>query len=175
MHDQWKWLPLVIDYQHGFQQTQSCETQFLSTNFLKQCNADVIAMDLNKTFDAVPHRRLLKNLAFMAWMPSSSPGWRAFSVTKNKSYHWWRILNLLMSSLVSHRALSWVLCYFSFTLMTFHLLLCDCILYRPLISTKDVVILQCGLVRLSDWEKLWQIKFSISKCYIRVGKSLISV
>ena len=42
----------------------------------------------------------------------------------------------------------------------------DCILYHPLVSTEDTAVLQRDLTRLSNWEKLWQMKFGIPKCYV---------
>jgi len=42
----------------------------------------------------------------------------------------------------------------------------DCILYRPLIFTEDTAVLQWDLTRLSNWEKLWKMKFGIPKCYV---------
>jgi len=42
----------------------------------------------------------------------------------------------------------------------------DCILHRPLVSSEDTAVLQRDLTCLSNWEKLWQMKFRIPKCYI---------
>ena len=41
----------------------------------------------------------------------------------------------------------------------------DCILYRPVAHTCDCQVLQDDLSLLTRWEKLWQMKFNVRKCY----------
>ena len=59
---------VLNDEQHGFRRGRSCETQLaLSVNDLakvlgRQSQADVVIMDFSKTFDLVPHQRLLSKL-----------------------------------------------------------------------------------------------------------------
>ena len=58
---------ILVDCQHGFRQRRSCETQLVTfVNELLESlhngiETDVIAMDLSKAFDTVPHKRLLVN------------------------------------------------------------------------------------------------------------------
>ena len=61
---------ILVDCQHGFQQERSCETQLVTfvNELLEAMNngieTDVIAMDLSKAFDTVPHKRLMEKLKF---------------------------------------------------------------------------------------------------------------
>ena len=61
---------ILYELQHGFRHNRSCETQLLS--FIqelsetdnKNIQTDLIIMDFAKTFDKVPHRRLLYKLNY---------------------------------------------------------------------------------------------------------------
>ena len=51
---------ILIDCQDSFCQRWLCETQLVTLLKHMSINTDVIAMDLRKAFNTVPHRRLLK-------------------------------------------------------------------------------------------------------------------
>ena len=61
---------ILYDFQHGFRQSRSCETQLIS--FIQELAANnnnntqiyLIIMDFAKAFDKVPHKRLLYKLNF---------------------------------------------------------------------------------------------------------------
>ena len=59
---------ILSSMQHGFRNKHSCDTQLIETvdNFARALNEgsqiDVIALDLSKVFDRVPHKRLLYKL-----------------------------------------------------------------------------------------------------------------
>ena len=59
---------ILVDCQHGFRQERSCETQLMTfINELLEAmsngiETDVIAMDLSKAFDTVPHKRVMERL-----------------------------------------------------------------------------------------------------------------
>jgi hypothetical protein len=61
---------LLYDVQHGFRHSRSCETQLLSfvqelaANADNNIQTDLIIMDFAKSFDKVPHQRLLCKLKF---------------------------------------------------------------------------------------------------------------
>ena len=59
---------LLVNYQHGFRRGHSCESQLLTIVEHLARNLDhgrqtrVLLLDFSKTFDTVPHKRLLKKL-----------------------------------------------------------------------------------------------------------------
>jgi len=54
----------------------------------------------------------------------------------------------------------------------------DCIIYRPIISQNDHIIIQNDLDTLATWARLWQMQFlqlNIDKCYsLQFTRSLYS-
>ena len=60
---------ILTSAQHGFRKSHSCETQLLITltDFYKSINShiqvDVGILDFSRTFDTVPHERLMGKLA----------------------------------------------------------------------------------------------------------------
>ena len=44
--------------------------------------------------------------------------------------------------------------------------LLSCVLYRPIHSLEDQLILQCDLDALQRWTELWGMRFNPKKCYI---------
>ena len=71
---------ILNDKQHGFHRGRSCETQLaLYVNYLakaldRQSQADVVIMDLSKTFDLVPHQRLPLQLHHL-WITGKLHNW----------------------------------------------------------------------------------------------------
>ena len=59
---------ILVDYQHGFRKSRSCETQLITVReeIAKWKddghNVDMLIMDFSKAFDTVPHQRLLSKL-----------------------------------------------------------------------------------------------------------------
>ena len=64
MHD------ILIDAQHGFRKSRSCESQPIMTaqdladNLNRNKQVDGILLDFSKAFDKVPHQRLLDKLNY---------------------------------------------------------------------------------------------------------------
>ena len=62
---------IIIDQQHGFRQSFSCEAQLITTihaDWAKSINVrsqiDAILLDFSKAFDSVSHQRLLLKLDY---------------------------------------------------------------------------------------------------------------
>ena len=62
---------ILTEYNHGFRSKHSCESQLLlTTNDLltrmdQKHEVDVLVLDFSKTFDTVPHKRLLQKLKLL--------------------------------------------------------------------------------------------------------------
>jgi hypothetical protein len=59
---------ILADFQHGFREKRSCETQLIITvkeisRYLdNKQQVDMLILDFSKAFDTVPHTRLLRKL-----------------------------------------------------------------------------------------------------------------
>ena len=59
---------ILVDYQHGFRQKRSCESQLVTTiedisrHLDNKEQVDMLILDFSKAFDVVPHIRLLQKL-----------------------------------------------------------------------------------------------------------------
>ncbi len=59
---------IVVDFQYGFRNKRSCETQLIVTledstrSRDKGMNVDILILDFSKAFNTLPHARLLKKL-----------------------------------------------------------------------------------------------------------------
>ena len=61
---------ILVNYQHGFRQGHSCETQLITViesvarNLDLGQQSDLLLLGFSKAFDTVPHQRLLNKLDF---------------------------------------------------------------------------------------------------------------
>jgi len=59
---------ILVDYQHGFRQKRSCESQLVTTiedisrHLDNKEQVDMLILDFSKAFDVIPHIRLLRKL-----------------------------------------------------------------------------------------------------------------
>jgi hypothetical protein len=59
---------ILVDFQHGFRNKRSCESQLgittedIAGNLDNNQQVDMLILDFSKAFDTVPHKRLLKKL-----------------------------------------------------------------------------------------------------------------
>ena len=59
---------ILVDFQYGFRNKRSCESQLVITtediarNLDNNQQVDMLILDFSKAFDTVPHKRLLKKL-----------------------------------------------------------------------------------------------------------------
>ena len=173
--------------QHGFRTSYSYSTQLISLiedlNFHMDHNiqVDMILLDFSKAFDTVPHCRLLKKLKFYH--------------TENQVVQWiekWLTLRkqrvLLDGESSDHVPVSsgvpqgTVLGPFLFLIYInditedissqLRLFADDCLLYFPIKSEQDSILLQWDLDTLCQWAKVWQMRFNLSKCtFMRCTRS----
>ena len=147
---------------------------------------DIIYFDFKKTFDTVPHRRLLLKLKsygiggnLLSWINSFLTG-RVQRVTLNNVYSEW-------SSVVSGVPQGSVLGPMLFLLyvndissiVNSHLLLFadDIKLYRSIKSENDILLLQEDINKLYSWSNTWLLNFSIpinAKFYVLASLPYLS-
>ena len=59
---------ILVDFQHGFRNKRSCESQLVITtediarNLDNNQQVDILILEFSKAFGTVPHKRLLKQL-----------------------------------------------------------------------------------------------------------------
>ena len=172
---------IIHNYQHGFRQGYSAESQFITITedilyaMDHRLQTDVILLDFQKAFNTVPHQRLLSKLS-------------SYSI-QNETYSWinsW-LTQRKQRVIVDGSASAWtpvksgvpqgtVLGPLMFLIIlmilgTEYHLICgffanDCILYRTVTSLEDSKQLQCDLDSISEWSRLWQMNFNIRKCTV---------
>ena len=93
---------ILADCQHGFRARRSCETQLLTlTHELAKSldrgiQQDLIILDFSKTFDKVPHQRLLSKLDFY--------GIRGITLSWIKAFLSDRLQQVIVEGATSERA-----------------------------------------------------------------------
>ena len=174
---------ILSRFQHGFRSKHSCETQLLLTTHdissLVDTNTqvDIGVLDFSKAFDVVPHQRLLNKLSFYGIV--------------GKTHRWinnflcGRTQRVLVDGHLSDPAgvgsgvpqgtvlgpLLFLLYINDLPLMVspgtrIRLFADDCLIYRPIKSPEDHVILQRDLDAVSQWAKQWGMAFNTSKCNV---------
>ena len=178
----WKHLhkhDIILHFQHGFQLGLSCESQLIETvhdwmtALDNKTQIDSILIDFAKTFDKVPHKRLLSKLT-------------SYVITGNTHNSITYFLSNRMLRVSVNRPLSditdvtsgvpqgSVLGHILFLLYindinenvqsSIRLFANDSIIYRKINSIVDHQILQTDLIQLEKWSDKWQMQFNISKC-----------
>jgi len=170
-------------FQHGFRAKHSCETQLAITmHDIMRLNdhstqVDIAILDFSKAFDVVPHDRLLNKLKFYG--------------VSAEVHHW--IRNFLsgrsqrvivdgakseeesVDSGVPQGTVLGPLLFLLFindiesnlnTGTSIRLFADDCLLYRPIHTIRDQVLLQQDLASLQAWSITWGMKFNPTKCNI---------
>ena len=175
---------LLTSLQHGFRRRHSCETQLLLTyddligSFDRKIQTDMAILDFSRAFDTVPHERLLGKLASYGvrgilndWVRSFLSG-RTMTVVVDgeESAEPINVLSgvpqgtvlgpllfLVYINDITDQVSPGTLC---------RLFADDCLLYRPIHSLEDQLILQRDLDALQRWTELWGMRFNPKKCYI---------
>ena len=174
---------ILTDCQHSFRARRSCETQLValcheladSLDKNKQTNL-VILMDFSKTFDGVPHQRLLIKLRHYGIQGTTFQWIRSFLSPRNQQVKvdgstsdkvpvisgvpQGTVLGPLLFLLFNNDFFLLPVCVESKT----RLFADDCIIYRNVKTIKDCQELQNDLYQLTDWEQKWGMAFHPDKC-----------
>jgi hypothetical protein len=154
---------ILSDSQHGFRARRSSETQLLETfdDITKRAannkQIDIILLDFSKTFDKVPHKRLLNKLNYYG-IRSNTLQWIYSFLHDCKQLV---LLEGVKSTVLGPLLF---LIYINDLPQNLHssakLLADDCLLYREVNTTSDTNKLQEDLDMLQKWESKWQMAFN---------------
>ena len=174
---------VLSPFQHGFRSRHSCDTQLLLTThdlqdlYDRNLQTDIAILDFSKAFDVVPHQRLLNKLEnygikgpVLKWISNFLVG-RQQQVVVDGTFS----KPASVDSGVPQGTVLGPLLFLVFIndlpdVITHgtrvRLFADDCLLYRPIKSPHDQIILQNDIDRLIQWSKDWSMKFNASKCNI---------
>ena len=172
---------ILSDKHFGFRSRHSCETQLLITidNLARALNnklqIDCGILDFAKAFDKVPHLRLLHKLEFygirgclLNWIKSFLTNRTQQVVVEGSVSSSCEVTSGVPQGSVLGPAL--FLIYINDITENINsqirLFADDCLIYRPINSIEDHLILQNDLHTLVDWSNKWQMEFNIPKCTI---------
>ena len=174
---------LLNDYQHGFRQRRSCETQLITTvNDFSRClnrreQVDAILLDFSKTFDKVDHKILLSKLSRLGigdslgqWIHSFLSGRSQTVLVEGASSK----PSPVLSGVPQGTVLGPLLFLAYINDINAHLsegtkirLFADgSLLYRTIKTNEDSDILQSDLNTLQAWERTNKMEFHPDKCQV---------
>jgi hypothetical protein len=172
---------ILSDSQHGFRKKRGCDTQLLITvnkiakSIEKGKQIDGVLLDFSKAFDQVPHQRLLLKLKHYGITGNILTWISTFLTTRSQKV----VLEGVSST--SANVISGVpqgtvlgpllfLLYVndipSYVSSQTRLFADDGLLYREINTTSDAASLQKDLDSFCIWEKEWEMKFNVDKCFI---------
>ena len=174
---------LLGEENHGFRKKHSTETQLLITTheMMKvrdQGNqVDALILDLSKAFDTVPHRELLGKLKnygvdgdILEWTSQFLQGRTQSVLVDGVRSRDEQVLSGVPQGTVYGPLL--FLVYINDMADNIspgthiRLFADDTILYRPIHSINDQLILQRDLTALETWAQDWGMRFNASKCHL---------
>jgi hypothetical protein len=167
--------------QHGFRKGYSCASQLLITlHDLLKCyddnnQVDIAILDFSKAFDTVPHQRLLGKLDFYG-IDGPILNWISQFLTNRYQ----RVVvdgvyssSVKVASGVPQGTVLGPLLFLAYindlpqrVKSQVRLFADDCLLYRPIKSEADHVLLQQDLTELGKWADEWGMRFNAQKCYV---------
>lgn len=172
---------ILSTFQHGFRAGLFCETQLIiivhdwASTINRHGQVDALLLDFSKAFDKVSHVKLLHKL-------------NGYGI-RGKTYNWISSFLLNRSQFVSvngsHSSyipvtsgvpqgsvlgpalfLLFINDITSQSSSQLRLFADDTVMYRTINSFTDHQTLQDDLTNLSNWAKVWQMKFNVSKCHL---------
>jgi hypothetical protein len=174
-------LGILTDRQFGFKKQRSCEAQLLLTihdlarGLRDKEQIDAVLLDFSKTFDKVPHERLLHKLHFysvlgqyLAWISRFLQNRTQQLVLEGSKSDTAEVTSGVPQGTVLGPLLFLVFindlpdCVVS----DVRLFADDCLLYRTIKSQTDADMLQNDLTCLQEWESKWLMSFNPDKCEV---------
>ena len=165
---------ILVDFQHGFRQGRSCESQLIITveeiarSLDNKQQVDLLILDFSKAFDTVPHTRLLNKLEHYG-INGNINGWIKSWLTQREQ-------KVLVEGEESSAVQGTVLGPLMFLLyindignnISSHIRLFadDSLLYLAVSTRDDCEKLQRDLTSLVKWSETWQMVFNATKCYV---------
>ena len=172
---------VLNDSQHGFRAKRSTETQLILTihdiasSIQQNQSIHAIVLDFTKAFDKVPHQRLLKKMEYygirgplLNWFTSFLFERQQTVICEGRSS-----MSATVSSGVPQGT---VLAPLLFLLYindlpdsinsTVRLFADDALLYGVISNDADGDQIQNDLIRLEQWQTIWQMNFNPAKCKV---------
>ena len=172
---------ILVDYQYGFRQKRSCESQLVTTieDIAKHLDnkeqVDMLILDFSKAFDVVPHIRLLRKLEhygingkilewIKAWLTQRQQcvaveGETSGNAQVKSGVPQGTVLGPLMFLLYINDIGNEIK-------SKLRLFADDSLLYLAIDCKDDCSRLQKDLDKLVEWASEWQMTFNASKCYV---------
>jgi len=179
-------------FQHGFRSRHSCDTQLLLTThdlqslYDKKLQTDIAILDFSKAFDVVPHQRLLNKMEnygikgpVRRWISNFLEA-RQQRVLVDGSFSETATVDSGVPQGTVLGPLLFLIFINDLPENIIHgtrvrLFADDCLVYRPIKSIHDQILLQQDIDRLIQWSKSWGMKFNASKCNIMSVKRGLNI
>ena len=170
---------ILVDCQHGFRKQRSCETQLigltqeLHEHLEEKGQVDMVILDFSKTFDKVPHQRLMSKLwnygirgDTHAWIKSFLMGRTQRVVVDGEASAWVPVESGVPQGTVlgPQLFLAFINDLPKAVSSRVRLFANDCVLYRKVETNADCHALQEDLRSLEEWERQWCMSFNAAKC-----------
>jgi len=172
---------ILSPFQHGFRKNRSCESQLaltihdILTKHSRSGRVDIAVLDFSKAFDTVPHTRLLTKLKHygvtgntLSWIKTFITGRTQRVVVEGRGSR----LADVRSGVPQGTCLGPVLFLAFINDLPCHvqtqirLFADDCLLYQPVSSVEDSLVLQRDLKALEAWSDAWGLRFNAQKCHV---------
>ena len=173
---------ILVNYQHGFRKSRSCETQLITVReeIAKwkddRHNVDMLIMDFSKAFDTVPHQRLLRKLESYGIYGNLGNWLRHWLMARTQTVMLdgeasspVNVKSGLPQGIVLGRLM--FLLYINdigpnITNSKVKLFADDCLLYRIVDSKEDESKFRDNLTELQNLADKWQMSFNTKKCHL---------
>ena len=149
----------------------------ITSTYDRKIQTDMVILDFSKTFDTVPHRKLLHKLQNYgisgkthSWIKSFLTEREQRVVVDGESSSSCRVESGVPQGTVLGPLLMLFLCHINdlpqCVKSQVRLFADDCLLYRPIRTISDQLQLQQDLKELEKWAATWGMPFNATKCYL---------